>query len=101
MEGTYKLKHTLYPTYDESLSTDKEEWDRYSGHNVYRKGTIFNIVSKEEYCKIQNYDEDESGYFMEEMAVDFDYIAYMKSNSYRYIMLNSLEDFDLLKDKEM
>ncbi len=91
---TCKLKHTLYPTYDEVLSTDKEEWDRYSGHNIFRKGTIFNIVSKEEYCKIQNYDDDETECFMEEIAADFDYIAYMKSNNYRYMMLNTLEDFE-------
>lgn len=97
--GVYKLKHTLYPTYrvdiqDVGLSTNKEEWDRFSGYKIFRKGTIFNIVPKEVYCKIRNYDDDEIECFMEEIAVGFDYIAYMTSNHYRYLLINSLEDFE-------
>lgn len=95
--GTYKLKHTLYPTYDECLSADKDEWDRESGDRILKKGFVFNVVSVEEYCRIQNYDENDTEDFMEKFC-DFDYVAYMKSNDNRFILINSLEDFEVVNN---
>lgn len=95
MLGTYKLKHTLYPTCDDDLTTDKEEWDEQK-YPIYRKGTIWKIVSKEEYCKLQNYDEEETECFMCD-SCDFEVVAYMQSIPKRYILLNTLEDFEKVK----
>lgn len=90
MLGTYKLKHTLYPS-DDTLLTDKEEWDRDLGDS-YRKGTIWVIVTKEEFCELENYDENDTEDFMEEFC-DFELVAFMKNKPGRYMYLNSLEDF--------
>lgn len=98
MDGTYKLKYTLYPTIDGDFSYDKEEYDEDSGYYVHRKGTLWKVCTKEEYCKLENYDEDETEEFMESNC-DFDYVAYMKNRTWIYILVNSLEDFILLKDK--
>ena len=93
MLGTYKLKHTLYPTCDDDLTTDKEEYDEESGYHIHRKGTLWKVCTKEEYCKLENYDEDETEEFMEDFY-DFDYVAYMKNNTGRYFLINTLEDFE-------
>lgn len=100
MSDLYKLKHTLYPDVDGGLTTDKEEWDRNSGHHPCRKGTLWKIVSKKEYCNLRelNLDEDEINEIMEGWC-DFELIGYMKNNPYRYILLNTKEDFELVKDK--
>ena len=100
MSDLYKLKHTLYPDIDEGLTTDKEEWDRNSGHHPCRKGTLWKIVSKKEYCNLRelNLDEDEIDEIMEDWC-DFELIGYMKNNPYRYLLLNTREDFELVKDR--
>ena len=96
----YRLKHTLYPNIDDGLTTDREEWDRDNGHEPYRKGTLWHIVSKKEYCNLRelNLSEDEIDEVMEGWC-DFELIAYMKNNPYRYILLNTREDFELVKDR--
>jgi hypothetical protein len=97
MEGTYRLKHTLYPTYDGDFSYDKEEYDEDSGHYVHRKGTVWKICTKEEYCKLENYDDDEAEDFISDNC-DFDYVAYMKNNTSIYFFVNTLEDFEVYKE---
>ena len=94
MLGTYKLKRTLYPTFDGDLSIYKEDHDEV--FDIYRKGTIWCIVSKEEYCKLQNYDDDETDEFTCDNC-DFEVVAYMKNNDGKYILLNSLEDFEKIE----
>lgn len=100
MSELYRLKHTLYPDLDGDLTTDKEEWSKESGYRPYRKGTLWKIVSKKEYCNLRelNLDEDEIDENMEDWC-DFELIGYMKNNPYRYLLLNTREDFELVKDK--
>lgn len=98
MEGTYKLKYTLYPTYDGDFSYDKEDYDKDSGYYVYRKSTIWKICTKEEYCKLENYGDEETEDFMSDYC-DFDFVAYMKNRTYMYMLVNSIEDFIVLKGK--
>ena len=97
METIYKLKYTLYPDIDGYFSYDKEDYDKDSGYYVYRKGTLWKVCTKEEYCKLENYDEDEAEEFMEDNC-DFDYVAYMKNATGIYMLVNSLQDFEV-KDK--
>lgn len=96
MEETYRLKHTLYPTYDGDFSYDKEEYDAEGWHYIHRKGTLWKICTKEEYCKLENYDDDEAEDFMEDNC-DFDYVAYMKNNTGIYFFVNTLVDFEVYK----
>ena len=93
MEKIYKLKYTLYPTIDGDFSYDKEEYDKESGSYVHKKGTLWKICTKEEYCKLENYDEDEAEDFMSDYC-DFDYVAYMKDKTGIYMLINTLEDFE-------
>lgn len=95
MDNLYRLKHTLYPTCDDGLTTDKEEYDDSQSH-IYRKGSLWYIVSREEYCKLQNYEEEEAEDFMSDTC-DFEMVAYSKTNDLSYLLLNSLEDFERAK----
>jgi len=99
MGKVYKLKYTLYPTYDGDFSCDKEDYDENSGYYVHEKGTLWQVCSKEEYCKLENYDEDEAKDFMSDNC-DFDYVAYMKDHHGIYMLINSLEDFELVEDDD-
>lgn len=96
--GTYKLKHTLYPTYDNYYSYDKDDWYECSGDRILRKGTIFNVVLKKDFCKMQNYDKEEIEGFMD-YSHGCDYVAYMRRNQSRYMVTNSLEDFEVINDE--
>lgn len=98
METLYKLKYTLYPTYDGDFSYDKEDYDEESGYYVHEKGTLWKICSKEEYCKLENYDEDEAYDFISDNC-DFEYVAYMKDKTGIYMLINTLEDFEEVKSK--
>lgn len=93
MEGTYKLKHTLYPDIDGYFTYDREEYDKESDYCIHRKGTLWRVCTKEEYCKLENYDDDEAEEFIEDYC-DFDYVAYMKNKTWMYFLINSLEDFE-------
>ena len=95
MLGTYKLKHTLYPNYDNDLVDNKDEYCEEYGR-IYRKGTIWNIVTKQEYCELQNYDDEEIEDFMENYC-DFDYVAYMKNKDGVFMVINCLDDFEAIK----
>lgn len=93
METIYRLKYTLYPDIDGGFTYDKEEYYEESGYHIHRKGTIWKICTKEEYCELENYDEDETEEFIE-YNCDFDYVAYMKNKTGIYFLVNSLEDFE-------
>lgn len=95
METIYKLKYTLYPDIDGDLAYDKEDYYEEGGYSIYRKGTLWKICTKEEYCELENYDEDEIEEFMEDNC-DFDYVAYMKNNTGIYFLTNTLSDFEKL-----
>lgn len=97
MDNLYRLKHTLYPDIDGGLTCDKEEYDEESGYHIHRKGTLWKVCTKEEYCELENYDEDETEEFMEDFC-DFDYVAYMKNNTGRYFLTNTLEDFERVEE---
>lgn len=98
METIYRLKYTLYPDIDGYFTYDKEEYDEESGYYVHRKGTLWKVCTKEEYCKLENYDENETEDFISYYC-DFDFVAYMKNKTGVYMLVNSLEDFIMLKDK--
>lgn len=97
MDNLYRLKHTLYPDIDGDFTYDKEEYDDESGYSIYRKGTLWKVCTKAEYCKLENYDEDETEEFMEDFC-DFDYVAYMKNKTSMYFLTNTLIDFERIEE---
>jgi len=97
MEGIYKLKYTLYPDIDGDLTYDKEEYYEESCYRIYRKGTLWKVCTKEEYCELENYDDDEAEEFMEDNC-DFDYVAYMKNKDGVFMVINCLDDFERIID---
>lgn len=88
----FKIKYTLYPTYDGDLSPYKEEHD--NGMPILKKGTLWKICTKDEYCKLEKYNEEDTKDFMERYC-DYNYVAYMKNKPYRYMLVNGLSDFEV------
>ena len=96
----YKLRCTLYPDWDGDLTEFKEDWDRDSGTPILKKGTVWCIVDKITYCGIRGMSEDlnEVEEALEDWK-DFDLIAYMKSNPYRYMLLNCIDNFKYVRSE--
>ena len=83
----FKLKYTLYPDVDRELTPYKDEYDK--GMPIFKKGTLWKICTKEEYCKLEKYNEEDTKDFMKRNC-DFNYVAYRKNKRGIYLVINDL-----------
>lgn len=88
-----KLKYTLYPNYDGDLFPFKDEYD--NGMPILKMGTLWKICTKEEYCKLEKYNEEDTKDFIERYC-DFNYVAYRKNKKSVYMLVNDLSCFEVL-----